>query len=314
MSSPKDFVLVITGPTGVGKTEIAFLLACKLKDVEIISCDSMAIYKEMNIGTSKPSEEMRRQIPHHLIDIVSVKEEFNVAKYVKLAKELIKDIIQRGKIPLIVGGSTMYLYSLIDGIFEGVPKDPGLREKLMQRAKEEGLHSLYKELEKIDPLTAQKVHPNDLKRIIRALEVYYKSGIPISKLKEEKEGIASQYDIIIYGLKRQRQNLYERIDTRVDEMIKRGLVEEVRKLWEEGIGPTAFQGHGYKEIIGYLEGKYDLNEAIRLTKRNTRRYAKRQLSWLKRDKRLTWINLDEFRTQEEVVNFILEDLRRRGKL
>lgn len=304
----RPLLIVITGPTAVGKTQLAFNLALKLSNAEIISCDSMAIYKEMNIGTSKPSSEMREKISHHMIDICSVKDEFNVAEYVRLAKQCIQEITQRGKTPVIVGGSLLYLYSLLDGIFQGPGKNPLLREELSKMAQEQGLGALYTKLSEIDPETAQKIHPHDFKRIVRALEVWYTTGEKISELKKRKKGIYDDYEVKIFALIRERRKIYQTIDNRVDDMIAQGLVEEVKKLWDQGMSITAYQGHGYKEIIGYLEGKYNLEEAIRLTKRNTRRYAKRQISWLKRDNRVRWINLDEFESNGEAVNYIIQEL------
>jgi tRNA dimethylallyltransferase len=304
----KPLLIVITGPTAVGKTQLAFNLALKLSNAEIISCDSMAVYKEMNIGTSKPCSEMREKISHHMIDICSVKDEFNVAEYVRLAKQCIQEIIQRGKIPVIVGGSLLYLYSLLDGIFQGPGKNPQVREELFKMAQAQGLSVLYTKLSEIDPETAQKIHPNDFKRIVRALEVWYTTGEKISELKKRKEGIYEDYEVKIFALIKERKKIYQTIDNRVDDMITQGLVEEVKKLWEQGISITAYQGHGYKEIIGYLEDKYNFEEAIRLTKRNTRRYAKRQISWLKRDNRVRWINLDEFKNDDQVIDCIIGEL------
>lgn len=304
----KPLIIVITGPTGVGKTEIAFKLAENLSSAEIISCDSMAVYTEMNIGVSKPSPEMREKIPHHLIDICSVKDEFNVAEYVKLAKACVEDIVARGKIPIIVGGSLLYLYSLLDGIFLGPGRDKRLREKLISIAKNKGLDYLYAKLKEIDPQSADKIHPNDLRRIIRALEVWLITGEKISKLQRIRSGIYDKYNVKILALIRDRKKIYQNIDLRVERMVSQGLIDEVYRLWQKGLGLTAYQGHGYKEIIGHFEGRYSQEEAIRLTKRNTRRYAKRQISWLRRDKRIRWINLDDFKSGDEVVNYIMKEL------
>ena len=303
-----SLLIVITGPTAIGKTQLAFNLALNISGAEIVSCDSMAIYKEMNIGTSKPSREMREKVPHHLVDICSVKEEFNVAEYVRRAKECIQDIIARDKIPILVGGSLLYLYSLLDGIFQGPGKNPNLRRELIAIADARGVKYLYAKLAQIDPESANKIHAHDLRRIVRALEVWYTTGEKISELKKRRKGIYEDYEVKIFGLSRDREKIYQAIEDRVDEMISQGLVEEVRKLWREGISMTAYQGHGYKEIIGYLENKYSLEEAVRLTKRNTRRYAKRQISWLRKDNRVRWINLDEFKNYNEVVNYILQEV------
>ena len=304
----KPLCIVLTGPTAVGKTALSLKLADLIQKVEIVSCDSMAVYREMNAGTSKPSLEARREVKHHLIDIISVQEDFNAAKYVQRAERVIAEIIQRAKIPLLIGGSTMYLYSLLDGIFKGPGRNEDIREKLL-RLKEQGAEGLYKKLQEIDPEAAGRIHPNDSKRIIRALEVYYQTGEKISELQKLKNGIAQKYNIKIYALNRARAQLYKNIDSRVDKMIKAGLVEEVQSLWKNGLSRTALQGHGYKEVIGYLEGNYGLEEAVRLIKRNTRRYAKRQLSWLRRDKRVSWVNLDNFDSIQSAARYIVKNLK-----
>jgi len=307
-SSKKPPVIIITGCTGIGKTILSVELSRMLGNAEIVSCDSMAVYKEMNIGTSKPDQGVRNEIPHHLIDIVSVKENFDVAKYVAKAEAAVSGIVKRGGIPVIVGGSVMYLYSLLDGIFKGPGRNSELRKELKKRVRKQGEESLYQELERIDPAAAVKIHPNDFRRIVRAIEVYYQTGGKISELKEQKRGIYSQYDIRIYAVSRNRIKIYDRINSRVDEMINQGLLDEVKNIWNTGMSLTAYQAHGYKEIIAYLKGEYDFNEAIRLIKRNTRRFAKRQLSWLKRDKRINWINLDNFDSIRSAAEFIIQDL------
>lgn len=312
--APSEFVLVITGPTGVGKTAVSREVARRLRSVEVVSCDSMAVYKEMNIGTSKPSSQLREEIPHHLIDLISVEEEFNVARYVELARSVIRDIFQRGNIPLLVGGSSLYLFSLLDGIFEGPGKESRLRQELSKRASSEGLFSLYQELKRVDPESAHKIHPNDLRRILRALEVYYQTGRRISELQKRRKGISSEYELEIYALAMNRKRLYAKIEERVDRMLREGLLEEVSQLWKKGLSQTAYQGHGYKELIGYLEGRYSLDEAVQLTKRNTKRYAKRQISWLRRDRRVNWIERDGFGSEKELAEYIIEDLKAKGKL
>jgi tRNA dimethylallyltransferase len=304
-------LVFIVGPTGVGKTELATQLARLLKSVEIISCDSMAVYREMKIGIAKPSKEVREEFPHWMIDIKSAKEEFNVFEYISLTCKKIEEVLERGNIPIIVGGSVLYFYSLIDGIFEEPSQTKELRKKLLDTAKEKGVEFLYNELRKCDPISAKKIHHNDLRRIVRALEVYYITGKPISELQKGREGLDKKYDIIIYGLKRKRDSLYNRINKRVDEMFEKGLLEEVEELYRNGLSKTAYQAHGYKEVIGYLEGKYSFEEAKRLTKRNTRRHAKRQLSWLRRDKRINWVNLDDFKMIKDAAAYIYQEIIRR---
>ena len=305
----KPLAIVITGCTGIGKTMLSIELSRMLKNTEIVSCDSMAGYREMNIGISKPDEGVRNEIPHHLIDIVSVKEGFDAAKYAAMAEIAVSEIVNRGHVPVIVGGSVMYLYSLLDGIFKGPGKNLELRDELKKKAQEQGEMSLYKELEKIDPEAAEKIHANDFRRIARAIEVYYQTGGKISELKKQKKGIYSRYDITIYAVLRNRIKIYDQINSRVDEMINQGLLDEVKNIWNTGMSLTAYQAHGYKEIIAHLRGEYDFNEAVRLIKRNTRRFAKRQLSWLKRDKRINWINIDNFDSIHFAAEFIVQDLK-----
>ncbi len=341
------FIPVIVGPTASSKTEISIFLAKSLGNVEIISCDSMAIYKEMNIGTAKPSKKEREEVRHHLIDILSVKEDFNAARYVELARSAITEINARNNIPLIVGGSMMYIYSLLDGIFKGPARNEEIREKLLNRVQPpadstsvksnrwgpkgqgarvqissiqypvssiENKESLYEELKRVDPETAKIIHHNDFQRILRALEVYYASGVKLSDFKKEKKGISSEYDVIVYALFRKRSSLYERIEKRVDAMLKEGLINEVKDVYSSGMSMTAYQGYGYKEIAGYLKGDYDCDEAIRLIKRNTRRFAKRQITWLKRDSRINWILCDNFSSSAAISDYIKEDLKKKGKL
>ena len=305
----KNLVVVLTGPTGVGKTGVSLELSKLIKKVEIVSSDSMAIYKSMDIGTSKPAQDIRLKIPHHMIDIVNYSDSFDVAEYVERASEIIDSIISRDSTPLVVGGSLMYLYSLLDGIFKGPSRNNKIRARLVKRAEDSGLSELYSELKRFDPEAAGKIHPNDLRRVIRALEVYELTGNKISELKREKSGISSKYNVAMYALYQKRDKLYEEIDRKVDEMLSAGLVQEVESLASK-ISLTAYQGAGYKELIGYIKGEYDLGEAVRLIKRNSRRFGKRQLSWLKRDKRIKWIDISGFNSNLSVAQSIFEDLSR----
>ena len=308
-SMNKNLVVVLTGPTGVGKTGVSLELSKLIKKVEIVSSDSMAIYKSMDIGTSKPAQDIRLKIPHHMIDIVNYSDSFDVAEYVERASEIIDSIISRDSTPLVVGGSLMYLYSLLDGIFKGPSRNNKIRARLVKRAKDSGLSELYSELKRFDPEAAEKIHPNDLRRVIRALEVYELTGDKISELKREKSGISLKYNVAMYALHQKRDKLYEEIDRKVDEMLSAGLVQEVESLASK-ISLTAYQGAGYKELIGYIKGEYDLGEAVRLIKRNSRRFGKRQLSWLKRDKRIKWIDISGFNSNLSVAQSIFEDLSR----
>ncbi len=281
-------IFFIIGPTAVGKSDVAFHLA-QQQQGEIISCDSMQVYKEIHIASNKPSQEMQDQVPHHLIDIISVQEEFDVARYNQLALEAIQDIHNRGKVPIIVGGSGMYVQVLLDGIFEGGGKDEDFRQALVEQARMQGASFLYEELQKKDSISAEKIHPHDVKRIIRALEVYAQESKPISELQKKREGLWGKYDITIIGLNMDRQKLYQKIEARADQMFEEGLVEEIRQL--QNVSLTVEGMIGVKEIRGFLNGDYDMDEAKTLLKRNTRRLAKRQLTWFRRDQRIRWLEI-----------------------
>lgn len=292
-------ILVIVGPTAVGKTQLAIMVA-KMVDGEIISADSMQVYRDMDIGTAKPSLEERAGVPHHLIDIVPPSRDFTVAEYQELAEIAIADINKRGKVPILTGGTGLYVRAVIDGFDFPGSEDLALREKLAEYARVHGQDALHQKLAEVDPVTAQRLHPNDTRRVIRALEVYQLTGVPLSRHLAKQEGRAQRHPAVMFGLTRDRQELYRRCDLRVDRMLENGLLDEVKRLLDLGFDPrsTALQAIGYKELIGYLEGEYDLEEAVRLLKRNTRRYAKRQFTWFLRDPRIRWINLDDVDWQE----------------
>lgn len=284
----------IVGPTAVGKSEIALEVAAKLK-AEIISVDSTQVYRGLDIGTAKllPHQRISKSgvyIPHHLIDIVDPDEPFSVADYQKIARKAIEDIHTRGRLPLLVGGTGLYFQAVIDPyVFLPGARDSSVRARLKKEAEEQGLSYLYRLLQEVDKEAAQRIHPHDQRRIIRALEFYYLTGQPLSttwtKGKQE-----SPYRLALAGLNMDRGLLYERINRRVDQMLEAGLVEEVRGLLLKGYSPDlpALQALGYKEIIAYLQGEISLEEAIYILKRNTRRYAKRQLTWFRRDPRIRW--------------------------
>ncbi|MGE5328984.1 MAG: tRNA (adenosine(37)-N6)-dimethylallyltransferase MiaA [Deltaproteobacteria bacterium] len=298
-------VLVILGPTAVGKTNLSIELAKRVNG-EIISADSMQIYKYMDIGTAKPNLEEMQGIKHYLIDTLEPNEECNVAKYKEMAEKCIEEILNKNKMPLIVGGTGLYVNSVVDNIeFTETLTDWNYRTKLEEKAGIEGTDILYKELEKVDFEAAEKIHPNDLRRIIRALEVYHSTGIPISCHNKVSKQNLPKYDFAMIGLNTEREVLYKRIDLRVDEMFKRGLVDEVKKLIEIGISSknTSMQGLGYKEVVDYLEGRALLNEAVEIIKMNSRRYAKRQLTWFRRDKRIQWFDINE--GMENIIKKIL---------
>lgn len=286
-------ILVIVGPTAVGKTELSLDVAERFGG-EIISADSMQVYRGMDIGTAKAGREERARVVHHLLDVVEPDESFNVADYVALAEEVLQNLRERGVMPLLTGGTGLYIDALLKGfLFPDASADPNIRARLEEQAEHDPL-SLFQELEDVDPASAERLHPNDLRRIIRALEVYYRTGEPISVLQRRQEAEDSPYDPLYIGLNRDRQELYNRVDLRVDQMIQEGLVEEVEQLLKAyPEQPTALQALGYKEIAYYLRGEMTLEEAVELLKRDTRRYAKRQISWFKRNKAINWFNLTE---------------------
>ena len=288
MQKPK--VIVICGPTASGKTSLGVELAKKING-EVISSDSMQIYKDMTIGTAKPTIEEMQGIKHYLIDFVSPDERYSVANFKKDAKLAIKEILDKGKVPIIVGGTGLYIDSLIYEIeYANIEFDEEYRKELEQIAKEDGLQKLYEEAKKIDPEAIEKISPNDQKRIIRILEIYHSTG----KNKTEQEAKSRkevEYDYRVFAIKWEREELYERINKRVDIMIEQGLIEEVENIKNKySKFPTAMQGLGYKEVVDYLNGIYSKEEMIEKIKMETRRYAKRQMTWFRKNKQTVWLD------------------------
>jgi len=300
-------IIFLVGPTAVGKTEVAIKLAKKI-NAEIISCDSMQIYKGMDIITAKPNSKLTKKVPYHLISIISPTKEYNVFRYRKAAIKKIKEIIKKGKTPLFVGGSGLYVSTLIDGIFKDGSEDKSLREKLYQQAEKFGSQFLYNKLKKVDLEAASRIHPHDLRRIVRALEVFKTTGKPISILQKQRRGLTGDYEVIIFGLNMLKDRLYERIRKRTEKMFKQGLVEEAEKLLKLKLSKTASFAIGLTELKGYFLGLYDLEEAKRLIQRNTYLYARRQLTWFKKDKRINWINLNGKETTKDIVQRIWRKL------
>jgi tRNA dimethylallyltransferase len=292
-------ILVILGPTAVGKTELSLDLARQFGG-EIISADSMQVYRGLDIGTAKPSPEERRAVVHHLVDVVDPDTPFNVADYVRLAEEVLAGLKSRKTTAILSGGTGLYIDALLQGfLFPDASADAAIRSELEQQAQRDPL-SLFEDLKKVDPLSAKRLHPHDLRRIIRALEVYRRTGEPISLLQRRKAQEKRPYQPVYIGLWRDRPDLYARVNRRVDAMIQAGLVDEVAglvKTYPEQ--PTALQALGYKEIACYLRGETTLEEAIERLKRDTRRYAKRQLSWFKRNRDIRWFNRTEI-TDERI--------------
>ena len=297
--SEKINIVSVVGPTASGKTRLAVDI-CKAIDGEVVSCDSMQIYKNMNIATAKPDADEMDGIPHHMMDFLSPDEKFSVASYCETAKKCIEDINIRGKVPVIVGGTGLYYSSLVDNVaFSDETDDTSLREELTQRLKSDGAQALLDELYKIDPQTAQQLHPNNSGRIVRALEVYYKNGMTMSEQKRLSRLGDEMYNCKAIGLDaKDRQFLYHRINRRVDDMLSRGLLEEAKRFLTEKQGKTSGQEIGYKELKPYFEGQLTLDEAVENLKMETRRYAKRQLTWFRRDKRINWLYIDEMSYEE----------------
>lgn len=301
-------VLAIVGPTASGKSKLALLLAQKL-NTEIISADSRQIYKELTIGTAKPTEEELAQVKHHFVNHISIKENYDVGKFVQEASQVISKLHSENKIPIVVGGTGLYINSLLYGIFEGPSSDNQIRQSLENEFKASGLNSLLEKLKEVDPETYNRIDKNNPRRIIRALEVFYLTGQPISLLQKEKHR-KPDYINFLFGINWDRKVLYERINNRVDKMIKDGLIDEVKSIlnnFGEDVN-VVLQTVGYKEVIQYLKNEITFDEMIELIKRNTRRYAKRQLTWFRKDKNIIWFNLHSENDFEEIANQILKQI------
>ena len=289
-------LLAIVGATASGKSAVAVELAKKL-DGEIVSCDSMQVYRGMNVGTAKPTAEEMGGIAHHLIDVADADENFNCADYVTLAQKAIEDICSRGKLPILCGGTGLYLDSLLRGGFEETQSDPALRQGLFDYAAAHGNHALHERLREVDPESADAIHENNVKRVVRALEIYESTGMTKTEADRRTREIDPPYDATVIGLNYpEREILYGRIDRRVDEMLANGLLEETRGLYEAGVfeqNATAAQAIGYKELLGVLEGTDTLEGAVEALKRATRRYAKRQITWFSAKPYVKWIDMTE---------------------
>ena len=313
----KQPLIVLTGPTAVGKTSLSISLAKAVKG-EIISADSMQVYEKMDIGSAKIRSEEMQGIPHYLVDVLEPEEEFHIVKFQQMAKKAMEDIYSRGKIPILVGGTGFYIQAVTKDIdFTEAQQENDYRKELEALAEEKGGEHLHEMLRKVDPVSADAIHAHNVKRVIRALEFYHQNGSPISAHNEEQKQHESPYNLAYFVLNMPRELLYERIDLRVDQMMKEGLLEEVSRLKEEGChrGMVSMQGLGYKEILAYLDGEYPLEEAVRVLKRDTRHFAKRQLTWFRREQELTWVNKDQFSYQEDqILDYMLEICRKKGIL
>jgi tRNA dimethylallyltransferase len=296
LPSEQRSVLILLGPTGVGKSALAVELALRFAG-EVINGDSMQVYRGFDIGTAKPSAQERRKVPHHLLDIIEPEEQFNAADFVRLAVEVIAAILDKGRLPIVVGGTGLYLKALLDGLFPGPGRDSEVRRRLRERAEAEGWESLYRRLEETDPAYARKVGPRDKVRIIRALEVFYLTQVPLSAHFSRTEPSLKDVQIIKIGLKLDRKELVKRIEDRVDRMFEQGFVAEVRNLLARNVSPDAppFQALGYRHVRRYLNNEISLAQAVALTKQDTRQYAKRQMTWFRKMTGIVWFEAGEGR-------------------
>ena len=313
----KKPLIVLTGPTAVGKTSLSISLA-KAVNGEIISADSMQVYKGMDIGSAKIRKEEMQGVTHYLVDILEPEEEFHIVKFQELAKAAMEEIYAKGKIPILVGGTGFYIQAVTRDIdFTQAEQETSYREELEQLAKEKGAEYLHEKLREVDPKSAENIHANNVKRVIRALEFYHQNGTPISEHNEEQKQQTSPYNLAYFVLTAPREILYERIDRRVDQMMEEGLLEEVKSLRERGChrGMVSMQGLGYKEIHAYLEGEYPLEEAVRILKRDTRHFAKRQLTWFRREQDVIWVDKEQFHWNEaEILEYMMSVLKERDLL
>jgi len=301
-------LLGIVGPTASGKERVALEVAPRL-GAEILSLDSMKIYRGMDIGTAKATPAQRRRVPHHLIDVASPDERFNVKRYLDLVERRIPEIRSRGREPLVVGGTVLYLKALLYG-FSGPGTDPKVRRVLHERCRESGPAELHEELTHVDPVAARRIHPHDERRIVRALEVHRLTGRPISEYQRDFDR-PPRREARLVGLRRERADLYERIDRRIDAMLERGLVAEVRRLREGGLlGREASQALGYKEILSHLEGRADLETARQEIRRATRHFARHQMTWLRRFPQIRWIDVAPSQGTDDLSERILDELAR----
>lgn len=309
-SIEKKPLVILTGPTAVGKTALSIKLA-KAINGEMISADSMQVYKYMDIGTAKIEPSEMDGITHHLIDVLEPTEDFNVFTFQTMAKQALDEIYTKGKIPIIVGGTGFYIQSLLYDISFEETETSAYRAELTADYEQYGAHALHERLKDIDPISYEEIHENNVKRVIRALEFYHDVGYPISQHNMEQREKESPYNFEYFVLNDDRALLYKRIEQRIDIMVKQGLVEEVQKLLDYGCTPAmvSMQGLGYKEIIPYLAGECSLEDAIYILKRDTRHFAKRQLTWFRRERTVTWVDKNQFETEETMLDYMLQQLK-----
>lgn len=304
----KKPLIILTGPTAVGKTELSIALA-KAVNGSVISADSMQVYRGMDIGSAKITPEEMQGIPHYLVDILEPDEEFHVVRFQELAKQAMEEIYESGRIPIVTGGTGFYIQALLYDIdFTSQDEDPALREQYAGIAREKGAHFLHEKLREVDPVSAEAIHENNIKRVIRALEFYEKTGTPISAHNEQERRKESPYAFCYFVLNDDRSKLYEKINRRIDRMLEAGLVEEVKALKAKGYDRkmVSMQGLGYKEILAWLDGDLSYEEAVYILKRDTRHFAKRQLTWFRRERDVIWVNKPDFDYDEKrILDFML---------
>lgn len=306
-------MVIVAGPTASGKSAAGVVL-CKRLQGSVISADSMQVYRGMDIGSAKITEEEMQGIPHELIDIIDPSEEWNVVRFQREAKAAVQRITARGRLPVLVGGTGFYIQALLYDIdFTETREDTSYRSLLEEKARTEGNESLYRMLQEKDPEAAAAIHQNNLKRVIRALEFTRETGEKISDHNEEQRKRQAAYDAVFFVLTMEREKLYRRIDLRVDQMMEAGLLEEVKRLQEQGFTSrdVSMQGLGYKQILQYLEGEGTLEDAVEQIKLQTRHFAKRQLTWFRRERDVIWVNTDEFPSWEEMLDYMENTIRTR---
>ncbi len=311
-TNTKKPLVILTGPTAVGKTALSIELAKRIQG-EMISADSIQVYKGMDIGSAKITKEEMCGIPHYLIDVLDPKEDFNVVRFKQMAMQALDEIYQKNKIPIVVGGTGFYIQALLYDIDFENTEISDYRKELELYEKEHGAYALHERLKEIDPVSYEKIHANNVKRVIRALEFYNDTGYPISRHNETQKQKESPYRFVYFVLNDDRQKLYHRIDSRIDQMLDQGLLKEVKSLLDDGCTSdmVSMQGLGYKEFIPYFEGKCSLEDAVTILKRDTRHFAKRQLTWFRREKSVCWLNREDYKTETDLLNAMLSEIKQK---
>jgi tRNA dimethylallyltransferase len=307
----KTTLVIVCGPTGIGKTTVAIQIA-EAERGEVVGADSMQIYRHMTIGTAKPTAAEQARVKHHLVDVADPREPFDAARFSRLAGRIISGLADRGILPVVAGGTGLYIKALTRGIFESTAGDPQIRDALKAAAAEKGAAALFQKLEKVDPQTAARIHPNDTYRVLRALEVHASTGTPLSQLQAAHAFAEEKYNCLKIGLTMEREKLYDRINRRVDAMIAQGLEREVRDLLDRGYAPElkAMQSIGYRHMAAYINGQTDWDEMLATLKRDTRRYAKRQFTWFRADPEMQWCEPGE---TEKILGLVRDFLEKAGQ-